>query len=170
MACSNYPQSLMEAVEELKYFYPPERRRQLFNGLASGARRLPNAQPAGTVLNFGTIETNPAGGNLDEQYIQLQNPNGFAVDISGWTLSSGQDSEIHLFTFRGGTVIPADGTIYVAADRVTFRSRNTYPTGGQALFVVGDFSGRLASRGEILYLTDRQQVTVDSVTTPHTGR
>ena len=165
----NYPQSLMEAVEELKYYYLPERRRQLFNGLASGAREIPNAQPAGTVITFGTIETYPAGGNLDQQYVQLRNPNGFAVDISGWTLSRGQDSDIHLFTFRGGTVIPANSVIYVAADRVAFRSRNLSPTGGQALFVVGDFGGRLAARGEILHLTDRQQVTVDSATTPQTG-
>ena len=166
----NYPQSLMEAVEELKYFYLPERRRQLYNGLASGAREIPNAQPAGTVITFGTIDTYPAGGNLEEQYIQLRNPNNFAVDISGWTLSRGQDSEIHLFTFRGGTVIPANGIIYVAADRAAFRSRNSSPTGGQSLFVVGDFSGRLAARNETLHLTDRQQVTVDSVTTPHTNR
>jgi len=166
----NYPQSLMEAVEELKYFYLPERRRQLYYGMASGSRELPGAQPDGTVVNFGAIETSPAGVNLDEQYIELINPNGFAVDISGWTLSKGQDTEIHIFTFRGGTVIPANSVIYVAADRVAFRSRSTYPTGGQALFVVGDFSGRLAARGEVLYLTDRQQVTVDSATTPQTGR
>ncbi|MEE8429288.1 MAG: CotH kinase family protein, partial [Gammaproteobacteria bacterium] len=164
------PQSLMEAVEELKYFYLPERRRQLFNGLSSGSREIPNAQPAGAVINFGTIETYPTGGNLDEQYIQLQNPNSFAVDISGWTLSRGQDSEIHLFTFRGGTVIPANGTIYIAADRVVFRSRKLSPTGGQALFVIGDFSGRLAARNEMLHLTDRQQVTVDSVNTTQSGR
>jgi len=166
----NYPQSLMEAVEELKYFYLPERRRQLYNGLASGAQEIPGAQPAGTVVTFGTIETNPDGGNMDEQYIQLRNPNGFAVDISGWTLSRGQDSQIHLFTFRGGTVIPAGETIYVAADRVAFRSRKLSPTGGQALFVVGDFSGRIAARNEILNLTDRQQVTVDSVNTTSSGR
>jgi hypothetical protein len=165
----NYPQSLMEAVEELKYFYLPERRRQLFNGLASGAREIPNAQPAGTVINFGAIETYPAGGNLDEQYIQLTNPNSFAVDISCWTLSRGQDSQTHLFTFHGGTVMPANGTIYIAADRVAFRSRNTNPRGGQALFVVGDFNGRLAARGEILYLTNRQNITIDSATTPQSG-
>jgi len=165
----NYPQSLTEAVNELKYYYLPERRRQLFYGLASGAREIPGAQPAGTVINFGAIETNPPGGNLDEQYIQLRNPNGYAVDISGWKLSRGQDSKIHLFTFRGGTVIPGNGTIYVAADRVAFRSRNTSPTGGQSLFVVGDFSGRLAARGEILNLTNRQQVTVNSTTTPQAG-
>ena len=166
----NYPQSLIEAAEELKYFYLPERRRQLYFGLASGAREIPGAQPAGTVINFGAIETYPSGGNLDEQYIQLQNPNGFAVDISGWTLSRGQDSQIHLFTFRGGTVIEGNGTIYVAADRVAFRSRKLSPTGGQALFVVGDFSGRLAARNEILNLTDRQQVKVASVNTTSSGR
>jgi hypothetical protein len=166
----NYPQSLSEAVEELKYFYLPERRRQLFYGQASGARELPGAQPAGTVINFGVIETNPAGGNLDEQYIELLNPNPFAVDISAWTITRGQDSEFDVFTFRGGTVIPGNDTIYVAADRVAFRSRNTYPTGGQALFVVGDFNDRLAARNEMLSLTDRQQVRVASVVTPHTGR
>jgi len=166
----NYPQSLMEAVEELKYFYLPERRRQLFYRLASGTRDLPEAQPAGTIVNFGAIETSPAGGNLDEQYIELINPNSLAVDISGWTLSKGQDLNIHIFTFRGGTVIPANSAIYIAADRVAFRSRTTYPTGGQALFVVGDFNGRLAARGETLHLTDRQQVMVDSATTPQTGR
>jgi len=164
-----YPQSLTEAVEELKYYYLPERRRQLFNGLASGSREIPAAQPAGTIVNFWTVETYPAGGNLDEQYIQLRNPNNFAVDISGWTLSRGQNPKIHIFTFRGGTVITAHGNIYVAADRIAFRSRNTSPTGGQSLFVVGDFSGRLAARGEILNLTNRQQITVDSVTTPKAG-
>lgn len=164
------PQSLPEAVEELKYYYLPERRRQLFNGLAPGANEIPNAQPVGTVINFGIIDTNPASGNLDEQYIQLHNPNRFAVDISGWKLSSGQDSNTHLFTFRGGTVIPANGTIYVANNRVAFRSRSSSPTGGQALFVVGDFRGRLAARDETLNLTDQQKVTVDFVKTPQTGR
>jgi hypothetical protein len=38
------------------------------------------------------------------------------------------------------------------------------------LFVVGDFTGRLAARGEILNLTDTQQVTIDSVTTPVSTR
>lgn len=165
------PQSLLEAVGELKTSYLPQRRSQLFNRLASGSYEIPNAQPPGTVVNFGTIETYPAGGNLDEQYIQLQNLNGFAVDISGWTLSRGQEpNNAPLFTFRGGTVIPANGTIYVAANRVAFRSRSAPPMGNQALFVVGDFSGRLAARDEMLYLTDRQQVTVDSVKTTRRGR
>jgi hypothetical protein len=161
---------LLEAAEELKYYYLPERRRQLFNGFASGANEIPNAQPVITLINFGAIDTNPASGNPDEQYIQLQNPNYFAVDISGWTLSRGQNPNDHLFTFHGGTVIPVNGTIYVAANRVAFRSRNSSIRDGQVLFVVGDFSGRLAARDETLLLTDRQQVTIDVVETTQTGR
>ena len=164
------PQSLWEAAEELKFYYLPERRRHLFNRSASGAHELPNAQPAHSVINFGAIDTNPPGGNLDEQYIQLQNLNNYAVDITGWTLSREQDFNAHIFTFRGGTVIPANRTIYVAANRVALRSQNSSIRGGPTWFIVGDFSGRLAAQDETLYLIDRQQVTIDSVITTQTGR
>ena len=164
------PQSLWEAVEQLKYSYLPERRRQLFNRLASGARELPDAQPDSAVISIGAVDTDPVSGNLDEQYIQLQNLNGFAVDISGWTLSREQDFNAHLFTFRGGTVIPANGNIYVAANRVALRSRSTPRGANQILFVVGDFSGRLAAQDETFLLIDRQQVVVDSVITTQTPR
>jgi hypothetical protein len=156
------PQSLPQAVAELKTFYLPERRKQLFNGLASGAREIPGSQPADTTILFGAVETNPASGNRDEQYVQLLNPNRFAVDISGWTLSAGKDTQAHLFTFRGGTVIPASGILYVAANRPAFRARRVFPTGGQALFVVGDFARRLSVQGETIELVNQQGVTVAS--------
>ena len=164
------PQSLWEAAQELKSYYLPERRRQLFNRSLSGAQEIPNAQPVRTIIDFGTIDTNPISGNLDEQFIQLLNFNHIAVDISDWILSRGQDPNSLLFTFHGGTVIPANGAIFVAANRVAFRSRNIPPTGGQALFVVGDFNGRLETRDETLYLTDRKQVIVASVITTQSGR
>ncbi len=163
------PQSLPEAVAELKNYYLPERRRQLFNGLASGANQIPGAQTSGTIINFGNIDTYPASGNLDEQYIELNNPNNFAVDISGWTLSIVQDPNTHLFTFRGGTVIPANGNIYVAADRTALRSRNEATRGRKISFIVGDFSGRLAAQDETLLLTNRQQVMIDAVKTSQSG-
>jgi hypothetical protein len=163
------PQSLPEAVDELKHSYLPERRRQLYGGLAPGADEIPDAQPAGAVVNFGHIDTSPAGGNLDEQYIQLNNPNYYAVDISGWSLSVGQEPTTHLFTFKGGTVIPANGTIYVAADRVALRARNASVRGGPIWFIVGDFSGRLPDRDEILILTDRNNETVNAIATGQQG-
>jgi hypothetical protein len=163
------PQTLLEAVEELKYSYLPERRRQLFNGLSSGANEIPDAQPAGTVIDFGAIETTPSSGNLDEQYIQLHNPNLFAVDISGWKLSIGPEQNTHLFTFHSGTVIPSNGIIYVAANRVALRARNASIRGGPILFIVGDFSGRLAAQDEIILLTNSQQEDVNFVVTTQSG-
>lgn len=164
------PQSLWEAAEELRYSYLPERRRLLFNRSISGAGELPNAQPDRAAVSFGVIDTNPFSGNLDEQYIQLQNFNSFAVDISGWTLSRERNFNAHLFTFRGGTVIPANGTICVAANRVVLRSQRASVRGGIIWFIVGDFSGRLAPQDETLYLIDRQQATIASVVTAQTGR
>ncbi len=164
------PQTLWEAVDELKYYYLPERRRQLFNRSVSGASEIPNAQATRSIINFGLMDTSPISGDLDEQFIQLRNPNWVSVDISGWMLSREHDASAHLFTFRGGTVVPANGAIYVAANRVAFRSRTVPPRGGQALFVVGDFNGHLAVRDETLYLTDRQQATVSSVITSKAGR
>jgi len=161
----NYPQPFAEAVAELRDYYLPERRRQLFDGLASGANEIPDAQPAGTVVMFGAVETNPLSGNEDEQYIQLLNPNVFAVDISGWTLTVGAADPTLLFTFRGGTVIPAGGTLYLAANRPAFRARRASPKGGEALFVVGDYAGRLSTEGEALELTDRFGMTAASLVT-----
>jgi hypothetical protein len=159
------PQPLPEAVAELKNYYLPERRKQLFNGLAHGAREIPAAQPPGAVVLFGTIDADPTSGNQDEEYIQLLNPNSFAVDISGWTLSAGVTALTPIFTFRGGTVIPAGNLLFVAANRPAFRARRSFPTGGQSLFVVGDYTARLSRWGEKLELTDRQGVIVASTTT-----
>ncbi len=161
----NYPQPYAEAVAELRDSYLPERRRQLFNRLASGTGELPATQPAGAVILFGDIDSDPASGNQDEEYIQLLNVNSFAVDVSGWTLSADAAPEAPLFTFRGGTVIPANGTLYVAASRPAFRARRSFPMGGQSLFVVGDCVGRLANQGETLILTNRQGVLIASVST-----
>ena len=159
------PQPLPDAVAELKNYYLPERRKQLFNRLASGAREIPAAQPAGTIVLFGAIDADPTSGNQDEEYIQLVNPNPFAVDISGWTLSAGITMQIPIFAFRGGTVIPAGSILHVAASRPAFRARRSFPTGGLGLFVVGDYTGRLSRWGETLELTDRQGVKVASATT-----
>src|ERR1043165_717508 len=118
-----------DAVAEMRNSYLPARRNQLFNKLAGGASELPNAQPAGTVISFGTLDPNPSTGNQEEESIQLRNLNGFAVDISGWSLSGAIT-----FKFRGGTVIRAGGNLYVAANRKAWRARN----GNQSFYVVGD--------------------------------
>jgi hypothetical protein len=151
------PQSLWEAVNELRYDYFPERRNALYFGLASGAREIPEAQPKDARIDFGQIEFSLAIENPAEEYIQLQNLNDYAVDISGWTLTGHAN-----FQFDGGTVLPAQTFLYVAADRAAFRRRTVYPRGGYALFVVGDYSNSQIGI-KTLSLTNRQNRTVAEI-------
>ncbi|HPC96962.1 MAG TPA: CotH kinase family protein [Sedimentisphaerales bacterium] len=160
------PQSLPEAVAELKDSYLPERRRQLYERLVPGARELPDSQPAETIISFGAVDNAPVSGNPDEGCIQLLNANRYAVDISGWTLSDGANRQPPLFTFRGGTVIPADGALYVAVSRIGFDLRRQWPTKGRALFVVGDCTRSLPASGTILELIDRRGRPVDRIVMP----
>ena len=156
------PQFVDAAVAEMRDSYLPARRNALFGkSSAANATELPDPQPYGTIINFGTIDANPSGGNQDQEYIQLQNPNSIAVDISGWVLSGAVS-----FVFRGGTVIPAGANLYVAANRKAFRGRTSGPSGNQSLHVVGDYNGRLSARGEALQLTDRQGITIATANTP----
>jgi hypothetical protein len=158
----NYPQPFPDAVAELRDSYLPERRKHLFGRLKDGAEEIPAAQPPGTIVLIRSADCNPSSGNQDEEYVQLKNPNSFAVDVSGWTLTAAGNPEAPLFVFRGGTVIPANGTLYAAANRPAFRARRIPPSGGQSLFIVGDFAGRLSNHGDTLKLTNRQGVTVAS--------
>lgn len=160
------PQSLPEAVTELKDSYLPERRRQLYERMVPGARELPDSQPAETIISFGAVDNAPVSGNPDEGCIQLLNANRYAVDISGWTLSDGANRQPPLFTFRGGTVIPADGALYVAVSRIGFDLRRQWPTKGRALFVVGDCTRSLPASGTILELIDRRGRPVDRIVMP----
>ncbi len=144
------PQSLWEAVDEMRYVYFPERRIQLYTGRASGSSNIPDAQPVEATPVFGELKIHPVTGDPNEAFIQLQNTNEYAIDLSGWTLSGSVD-----FTFPGGTVFPAQSILYVAASRVGFAHRKLYPHRGNALFVVGDYSGRLSEGSRTLTLTNR---------------
>lgn len=105
-----------------------------------------NSEPP---IEFGTIEFDPDSGNQDEEYIELINNNNIAVDISNWTLGSGVE-----ILFAGGTVIPANSSLFVSPDVKAFRARSTSPKGGERRLVVGAYNGHLSSFGESLELRD----------------
>jgi hypothetical protein len=71
------------------------------------------------------------------------------MDITGWRLDGGVR-----FTFKGGTVIPANSVAYVSPDKRAFRQRPVAPTGGQRLLVLGNYDGNLSAWGEGLSITD----------------
>ena len=92
-----YPrdQSFAYAIGVLKNDYLAVRRTHLFvthnvdkvasyKIAGSYSAAIPNAQPANPSIKFGAYDYNPASGNQDEEYIELKNPNTYAVDISGW--------------------------------------------------------------------------------------
>jgi hypothetical protein len=167
-----YPadQSPEYAIDVIKNDYLAVRRHHLFvthnvdnaqnyNIPGSYSALIPNAQPDNPVINFGSIDYSPASGNQDEEYIQLLNPNSYAVDISGWKLTGGVEH-----TFLPGTVIVAGGSLYVTPNPAAFRARSTSPRGGQGLFVQGNYKGHLSSWGETLNLLTDNNYLIDSMT------
>lgn len=120
-------------------------RRAFMYGLAA----IPAAQPANTMLSINSIEVRPASGNQAQEFIEIRNANGYAVDISSWTVSGDVDH-----TFAKGTVIPSNSSLYLANSFVDFRSRTVSPKGGEGRFVQGGYDGQLSARGGTIEIHD----------------
>ena len=148
--------TLEEANERIKLEYLVPRRTHLFvnhnidNPDFPGNAGIPNAQPERPALAFGAIEYNPAGGNQDEEYVEIANLDATPIDVSGWTLSSLLGGVGHVF--KAGTVIPTSRSIYVSPNVQAFRARASGPSGGQGLLVQGNYRGRLSNFGDALQL------------------
>ena len=115
--------------------------------VSQGNGEIPLAQVGNPAIDFGAIDFNPASGNQDEEYIELVNPNDVAVDLSGWQLTGGVE-----WQFPAGTVLPAGWSLYVTPNAQAFRARETGPSGGQGLFVQGNYDGHLSNFGETIEL------------------
>ena len=146
----------------------PTRRTQLFETYGPpGSGLIPDSESVNPVVSFGSIEYNPASRNQDEEFIEIINPNSYAVDLSNWRVEGGVD-----FTFPPGTVIPAEGAnpergkLFLSPNVAAFRSRATSPTGGESRLVIGNYSGHLSNTGEQLTLYDANRRAVATATTP----
>lgn len=138
-------QTLTQAANIIKFTYLPGRRNFLF----SSVPEIPKSQPSNIVLRIGQIEFSPSSGNQDEEYFTIINTNKIHVDISHWRIQGGVD-----YQFKGGTVIPTNGVLYVSPNVRAFRNRSVSPHGGQQLFVQGNYNGHLSARGETIQLVD----------------
>ncbi|KAL4445750.1 hypothetical protein ABPG77_008949 [Micractinium sp. CCAP 211/92] len=108
----------------------PIRKQQLYEtyGLQGPIPLIPDTLPGSFQLTLGSLQPGSAGS------VEVQNPNAFAVDISGYRLQGAVQ-----FAFAPGTVIPAQDSVYAAANVASFNQAR----GGQGFFVVGPFSGQL---------------------------
>jgi hypothetical protein len=90
-----------------------------------------------------TIEEAQPFRDSPESWIELHNRGAASVDLGGFRLRDGIEYE-----FLPGTMIAAGGYAVVAGDIEHLRS--LYPE----LAIAGEFSGRLAKRGELITLVD----------------
>ncbi len=144
--------TLQEANDRLEHEYLVPRLAYLTHRQGELSERqggvgIPESQIGNPSIMFGAVEFDPASGNQDEEYIELVNINEFAVDISGWQLTGGVEH-----TFKAGTVIPAGQSLYISPNVRVFRARASGPSGGQGLFVQGNYAGHLSREGESLTL------------------
>ena len=114
--------------------YLPGRRDFLVNRATLYGERLPSSQPNDPRLEI--VEVN-------ERSITIQNPNNFAIDVSGWKVfGSGIE-----YIFRAGTVVPIGERLWIVADVRSFRSEPSFPTGKR--LVQGNWTGSLTRAGTV---------------------
>jgi hypothetical protein len=109
------------------------------------------------------VESNPASGDQDQEYIELKNTGSSAADLSGWRMSGGVQH-----TLQPGTVIPAGISLFLTPSAVAFRARTTSPKAGESRYVQGNYNGHLSNFSELLTLSDASGNTVATFTTPNT--
>ena len=135
------PQTTDEGVRILKEEFLGPRRTFIYETLAGPDGPLPAAQAAVDVIVEGVaVAADPA-----EAYLILHNRGEEAVDLSAWIVSGRGVRHV----LQAGTVIPADGRLHVVANAPAFRARAEAPTGGQGLFVQGNWVGALVAEGEM---------------------
>ncbi|MCP5532466.1 MAG: lamin tail domain-containing protein [Akkermansiaceae bacterium] len=104
--------------------------------------------PQGVVIN--EIHYDPAN-NTRAEFVELHNPTGGPVDLSGWGFVDGIE-----YVFPASTNIPAGGYLVVAQDPGAFLNEFGYVP-------LGPYLGKLSGDGEKLKLVDASGAGVDEV-------
>ncbi len=145
-------QTLAEAVSILKDEHLTPRRQHLFVSHRT-AGEIPPAQTGDDEERVRIVEIMyaPASGS-DAEFVELWNGADTAVDLSGWTLE-GTDTVL-----RGGTVIPAKGTLLLVRADTVFRTIH-----GGTLLVGGETEDELADSGVELILRNADGLEIDRV-------
>lgn len=155
---ANFTHTPAEAADQLLDEFIPLRRAYL-----DGLSAVPPSQIGTPTILFDAVDfdADPSSGLQTEEYVRLNNPNSVSVDLSGWRLDGG----IH-HTFKGGTVLPAGGSLYVVKDVIAFQNRTTGPGAGSKLLIQGNYSGQLTFVGETVNLVAPDGATIDTLETP----
>jgi len=153
-------QTLRQGIDAMLDNYLTPRRTNLYNTNLYGGI-IPGSQPLAPTLNFSTVVANPPGGDQAKEYAVIDNPNSYAVDLTGWRIDGGIR-----FEFAPGTVITANASAYLTQSVPGFLGRTTSPKGGEGLLVLGEYSGQLSARGESLTLLRDDETVAATVSYP----
>jgi hypothetical protein len=169
------PDNFDTAVGRIRTEYLPGRRAYLLsnntapnNGVSDPSGTfmrgtMPSAQTGTPAIVIQSVETSPASGNQDQEYIELKNTGTTAADISGWRITGGVEHTLH-----AGTVIPAGGSLFLTPGAVAFRARTVSPKAGESRFVQGNYDGHLSNFSETITLSDTAANVVSTFVTPDT--
>ncbi|MBI4153141.1 tandem-95 repeat protein, partial [Candidatus Woesearchaeota archaeon] len=117
-------------------------------------------QAASAAVVINEFMANPAVAEPDGEWIELFNNGTGAVDLTGYTISDGED----LFTF-GATNISSGEFIVLAYNRTQFASAHSVPASTQVVEYGTTVSNlQLLNTGDNIVLNDSTGVLVDSVT------
>ena len=119
-----------QGVNNLLDVIVPTRRKQLFEQYSY---MIPPSIPSNA-----RVYVSHAQRSGDESYVKLSNPNGFAVDVSDWIVSTPGG---WTWTLKPGSVMGPGRVLFVVKNAKEFRNRATwarreYP---QGVFVQGNF-------------------------------
>lgn len=114
----------------------------------TSSRDLPNNPLRETRIVINEIMPDPPSKERDDEFIELFNRSSETVDLSGWSFSDGVN-----YTFPDGTSLAPGAYAVIAANA----SRLTAPS------IIGEYTGSLSNRGEMLRLVDPMGNTVDEV-------
>jgi hypothetical protein len=96
---------------------------------------------------------NPPG-DKDLEFVEIHNPTGAAVELSGWSLRAGVE-----FLFPAGSMLGPGGYLAVCRSSSSVEAAFDAPDGA----LIGDFEGSLANEGERLDLVDAAGRVVESL-------
>ena len=123
-----------------------------FYRLSAPTPGLPNAAIRLSDIVLNELMYHPLSEDAADQYVELYNRSGSALDLGGWRLEGALR-----FTFPSNTLIAADAYLVVAKDAARLMSNYPNLTPANTL---GDFEGKLSGSGERLALTMPDTIVV----------
>lgn len=140
------------------YQLQPRERTDLVSAEVNPPALLINEIHADPDPTLGDANGDGVVSSTGDEFVELYNTTGGALDISGWTLS---DAVGIKFTFPAATVVPARELVVVFASGTPTGTFGNAAANG-LVFVAGSLG--LNNTGDTVTVADDQAVTIDSVT------